>query len=333
MKKPTYRKHGQQGYGFVEYRCKRHRLPGAYNSPESLKAYEAFCAAICRDVSSPGTLSTRRLLTAFQESIRETVSRNYHYSAGRVLALLDDAELAETPVLLFQPVTLRQFQRHLSDSGLTRKSVINYTGLLKQAFKWGVSEGHVTPEVWYGLMTVPRATTGKESTSREPVKWVHVEATLKHLPKPLCDMVYIQWLTGVRSGSLVLAAGNQFHRNGKYLLWLPRHKTERYGKTLAIPVGPIGQLVFAEYLRLPPSKRFFGYSTDSYCKALRRLQERKRLPRWTTHQLRHAVGHRVRELFGVEAAQAILGHSRLSTTEVYSARRLDLARDAAWRLG
>ena len=57
------------------------------------------------------------------------------------------------------------------------------------------------------------------------------------------------------------------------------------------------------------------------------------LVRWSPNQLRHAVGTEVRAEFGAEHAQAILGHSNLSTTEIYAERSEARAIEAARRLG
>ena len=44
----------------------------------------------------------------------------------------------------------------------------------------------------------------------------------------------------------------------------------------------------------------------------------RRKHRWHPNQLRHLAATRIRREFGIEAARAILGHSRLTTTEVYA---------------
>jgi integrase len=49
--------------------------------------------------------------------------------------------------------------------------------------------------------------------------------------------------------------------------------------------------------------------------------------------LRHTAGTAIREEMGIEAAQALLGHSRLDVTQVYAEKSKALAREAALRLG
>ena len=47
---------------------------------------------------------------------------------------------------------------------------------------------------------------------------------------------------------------------------------------------------------------------------------------WSPNQLRHSAGTRIRKAHGAEAAQVVLGHSHLNTTEIYAER--DLAKAA-----
>lgn len=54
---------------------------------------------------------------------------------------------------------------------------------------------------------------------------------------------------------------------------------------------------------------------------------------WAPNQLRHTAGTAIREEMGIEAAQALLGHSRLDVTQVYAEKSKALAREAALRLG
>lgn len=54
---------------------------------------------------------------------------------------------------------------------------------------------------------------------------------------------------------------------------------------------------------------------------------------WTPHQLRHSRGTEVREQFGLEAAQAVLGHASLAATQIYAKKRMELARDVAAKSG
>jgi integrase len=57
------------------------------------------------------------------------------------------------------------------------------------------------------------------------------------------------------------------------------------------------------------------------------------LPHWHPNQLRHAHATVVRKLFGLEAAQVALGHTRANVTQVYAERNQDLAAKVAAAVG
>jgi integrase len=104
-----------------------------------------------------------------------------------------------------------------------------------------------------------------------------------------------------------------------------RHKTGHLGCDRVIPLGPRarvelasgpGQLSGAVFRsRRSPHG---AYSTASYRQAVVRACDRAGVVRWCPLQLRHAAATRLREELGVEVARAVLGHRRLSTTELYT---------------
>ena len=55
--------------------------------------------------------------------------------------------------------------------------------------------------------------------------------------------------------------------------------------------------------------------------------------RWGPHRLRHTAATRIRREYGLEAAQAILGHAELGATQVYAERNLDAARAIMGEIG
>jgi integrase len=66
------------------------------------------------------------------------------------------------------------------------------------------------------------------------------------------------------------------------------------------------------------------YGRRSYRQAIIRACGRASVPEWTPLQLRQTAATLIRNKFGVEAAQLILGHAQVDTTELYTAK--DLAR-------
>jgi integrase len=57
------------------------------------------------------------------------------------------------------------------------------------------------------------------------------------------------------------------------------------------------------------------------------------VPGWHPHQLRHVAATQTRKRFGLEHAQAVLGHARADVTQIYAERDLTLAERVALEVG
>lgn len=55
--------------------------------------------------------------------------------------------------------------------------------------------------------------------------------------------------------------------------------------------------------------------------------------RWSPNRLRHSAATSIRRVFGIEAVQVTLGHSKLSTSEIYAERNQEFAREIAAKIG
>jgi integrase len=55
--------------------------------------------------------------------------------------------------------------------------------------------------------------------------------------------------------------------------------------------------------------------------------------RWSPNQIRHTRGTEIRKLYGLEAAQVILGHASADVTQIYAERDADKARDIVRQIG
>ena len=56
------------------------------------------------------------------------------------------------------------------------------------------------------------------------------------------------------------------------------------------------------------------------------ISEMGHILRWTPNQLRHNRATEIRNRYGLEAAQTILGHSHADVTQIYAERDFELAR-------
>lgn len=69
------------------------------------------------------------------------------------------------------------------------------------------------------------------------------------------------------------------------------------------------------------------YDKNAYGQAVARACVKAGIPPWRPNRLRHSAGTEIRRRFGLEAAQVVLGHQRVDTTQIYAER--DLTRASA----
>jgi integrase len=247
---------------------------------------------------------------------------------------------------------------------LSRRYVNAQVSRIKTMFKWAVAEELVPPSLHHALSAVRGLQAGRskarETAKKKPVPLRYVKATLPFVSKVVRAMLRLQVLTGVRSGSICKAKPEQFDTTKKLWIWKPRHKTEKHtaeqGTELVIPIGPRAQKVLAPWLKACGEKGDFlfsprtvrndrryrkHYDSQSYGNAVTRAIKQankarsaeEQIPHWSPHLIRHFKGDSVNEVYGIEAAQAVLGHDSISATKVYTSRRLSLAKKVAKETG
>ena len=79
-----------------------------------------------------------------------------------------------------------------------------------------------------------------------------------------------------------------------------------------------GNNIGANRVRTPMKQPGDHYTVQSYGQAIRNACEALEIPVWSPNQLRHNAATRIRREHGPEAAQIILGHSHIQTTEIYA---------------
>ncbi|MCY2989942.1 MAG: site-specific integrase [Planctomycetota bacterium] len=216
-------------------------------------------------------------------------------------------------------------------------------------------------------------TAARETKPVKPVADEVVEKTLPSLPDVVADMVRLQRLSGCRPIEVCLVRPCDVDVTGDVWLYRPEsHKTQHHGKERVIAIGPKGQDVLRRYLlrdkeaycfspadserqrkaklrtnrktKVQPSQmdRSQGkprkkpgnrYTTRSYGHAVRAGCEKAGVEHWSPNRLRHSAGTAIRKLFGFEAAQVTLGHSKPDTTERYAEKNLSLAIDVMRKTG
>lgn len=85
--------------------------------------------------------------------------------------------------------------------------------------------------------------------------------------------------------------------------------------------------------RRPKRKPGECYTVDSYRRAIHRGCDKAGVERWAPNRLRHTAATEVRQKFGLEAAQIILGHSKADVTQIYAERDTAKGIEVARRIG
>jgi integrase len=251
---------------------------------------------------------------------------------------------APLPAREFSPLKLKTCRDRLIADGLCRSNVNRYQGIIVRVFGHAVENELVPAETWHALRAVKRLVKGR-SAAREtepvgPVDDATIEATLPHLGEPYKTMVRVQLLLGCRPGELVTLKPADIDRSGPVWIYRPRvHKTEHKGKSRIIVIGPRAQLLLRPIMPPFPDQWVFRntrglrVSVRYYNWLVKQAATKAGVDTWTVNQLRHAAATKIRERASLDAAQVILGHSSLQTTQVYAEKNLEAALRIAAEVG
>jgi len=207
-------------------------------------------------------------------------------------------------------------------------------------------------------------------TSAEAADIEKVVAELKKTNPTVADMMQIHWLTGCRSTELCLMRPGDIEKfkDGVWEYEPSESKTEHHHKGRVIPIGPKAQKILSPYLaglrkdefvfspakadalvrkmrveNATTHKKYHPvetrknepgdrYSKDTYRRCVQRAAERVGV-KITPHQLRHSAATEIDQRIGKEAAQTVLGHASLKTTDIYADYNRPLAHRAALERG
>lgn len=215
-------------------------------------------------------------------------------------------------------------------------------------------------------------TKAPEPKPVQPIEPETLERTIAAANPILATMMRVQYLTGMRPGEVCAMRGDEIDMTGPTWVFRPaKHKTAHHGHTREIPLGPLAQATLQPFMRpsflfspaaameLTRTKRTASrktplscgnrigtarkaspkkqpgdcYTAGSYLYAIRYVCMRIGIKPWSPNRIRHLRLTEIRSAFGLEAAQAIGGHERIETTQVYAERQLSAAIDAALRVG
>ncbi len=215
---PGYLLHKPSGRAIVKVAGKIMYL-GKYGSDESRDAYARIVADLLagrptekpqpaqpdRDNTPGPTLAIGQLAARFQQYADGYYLKNgkptSEPAAVRCALKFLTANHADLPAADFSIGDLKVIRQAMVDAGHCRNSVNKNVRRIRLAFTWAATEELLPPSVPQALSLLPGLkagrTTAKESKPVEPVDVVTVEATIKHAPDIVADMVRLQLLTGM----------------------------------------------------------------------------------------------------------------------------------------
>lgn len=352
---PRYCHHKATGRAVVYLGGKPNYL-GRYGTPESKAQYKAVVARWLEGRALPSdrvdvsdVFAPQKSMSVAELILRYKRHSEAYYRDSREASNLKDAirpvrvEFGKLAASLFGPLHLKRVRDLMIEAGLSRRSINSRVNRIRRMFKWAVAEEIVGPEVLAKLQAVEPLRPGRGGKERPPVRpvtWEAVEATLPHLSLRVRAMVLFAWHTGARPGELVQLTTASIDRTKD--VWgarLEKHKNAYRGHSREILIGPKAQEILSPWLRPErPDDPIFAptpeegrgrrrkrrrkapltYSRCGFAQAVRRGCDRAGIPPWSPNTLRHAAATRLREEFGIEAAQIALGHARPDTTLIYT---------------
>jgi integrase len=336
---PSLRHHRHTRQAYCELDGKRHYF-GRFGSREAKLRYDALVAdwlangrMLPEDPNDfPSPISIAELVALYLPRCQEY----YKDADGNSTTTLPEVRLALRDLKsLYGPLAVDQFgPRLLAEirsrwvaKNLSLSTVNGRVAIVRRLFRWGISQEQVPVTVHQALETLENLKPGrcpvKPAKVVEAVRWEDVEATLPYLPKPLQAVVPCNGTAApeaLRSCSFAPVTSTAPAPSGKHRLSVTRRSTvESYAPSTSAS---------RHRQSCVHSSCVHSYEHDAYRRAVTRAcakaistaaAESKPKPnRWHPHQLRHALATRVREQFGLEAAQATLGHSRASVTEIHA---------------
>ncbi len=260
---PGYLLHKRSGQAVVVLNGKTIYL-GKYKSKASREEYENVIADFIANGKKLPPTRTK------SDCLIETLCYDYldnqkkvHSKNGKPTEAFGHCRLAVAPVIKhygqnsipdFGSRSLLFIQAKWEESGIARKTINRWTGIIKDMFRWGVVYELVEAEILQPLLAVPNLKVGKTSAPEydeiPPIEIELVEKTLPFLPQIVADMVRVQLYAGMRPQDVRNLRSCDIDRSRedvwKYSPYT--HKTKNKGKTRELAIGPRAQAVLTPYL-------------------------------------------------------------------------------------
>lgn len=243
-----------------------------------------------------------------------------------------------TPAKDFGPLAMKAVRAKMVEFGWVRNTINTGMTRIRRIFKHAVSNELIDSGILQRLQTVAPLLKGRtEARDNAPRTSVDDDRidTVKKLVRPLvCDMIELQRLCGARSGELLKLTTAMIDRTGD--VWkadISDHKTVHHDQSRTLHFGPHAQLILTRYLSADPDEKLFKVTRTGFCRAITRACDKAGIARWVPHQMRHTNATNVREEFGLEHTQAVLGHANADMTQHYAKLSNAKAAEVARKIG
>jgi integrase len=269
---PSYRRHKRSGQAVVTLNGQDHYL-GPHGTKASKREYDRLIQLwlangriIPRSDGAAGITITEllarywRFVTGYYvKDDQPTNEQRSIKSALRYLKALYGREL----VAEFGPMKLKAVRESMVQAGHCRGVVNQNVGRIKRAFKWGVENEIVQPNILHGLQAIASLRRGrtqaKESKPVKPVPDAHVDAVRPYVSRQVWAIIELQRLTGMRSGEVVIMRGGDLDMTGTLWTYTPStHKTAHHGHEKIVYLGPKAQNVIKPFLSADLSRFLFS---------------------------------------------------------------------------
>ena len=361
-KLPAYCEHKPSGRAYVRLTINGTRETiylGPYNSQESLNQYDEVVGEwlstkdVGRRQAGPTVADIGEQFTSYQEPL---LDEDKLYNVRNSLKILNGL-FGDRPVAEFGPLQFDRFRDQLVTTGYSRAYGNRLLRIVKQCFKWALKRGVIDANQYAGLMAVDPLTS-KEAPTKivEPADDDDVNETMALLSEDFQDMIRFLRATGCRPGEARLLQVSDVDREN--WLFVPvKHKTSHKGKVRVVPIpSSVRPMLLKRLLRPadayvfagddgPYHKRALARAIDRAIVRINRARAKEReeqgldvdelppMDHWHPYRIRHTRATEVREQFGVEAAQILLGHSRVDMTQTYAKVTLEKAKEVGRLLG
>lgn len=336
---PTHCHHKASGRSYIVWNGTE-IYTGISGSIEAAETYARMVSNIL-SVGEPcpkSGIDTRITVAKLAIKYLEHVKRNKPPDSDEdkaIARVVRDMAAMDYPAEKFSPARLTELIQSWIDKPLALTTVNMKHNYVLVMFRWGAQMDLVSSLVWSSLKTVPKIKPGRSAAKQpkkiQPVPNEVVESILSHCQPRIAAVLKMQIYTGMRCGEVLRMTMAEIHGN----IYAPyKHKNRFRNKDRTIYLGPKAMELIEKWKTDDPHALLFtAMTSDYYGRWIKIACKRAKVPYFTSHQIRHYHATVVREKFGLDAAQAALGHSSAKTTEIYAEVSSTLAKKVSEDLG